>query len=115
MARIRTIKPSFWSDATVAGLSWDARLLLIGLISLADDRGRFVATQSSVAGYVFPHEEISPARFKRLMSEVERTGIVQLYKVGGLSYGRLPKWQRHQRISKPQPSTLPDIPGGEHG
>lgn len=111
MARIRTIKPTFWGDDHVSRLSWHARLLLIGLISLADDRGRFIATQSSVTGYVFPHEEVSPAKFKRLMGEIEKTGIVELYKVDGRSYGRLPRWLKHQKISHPQPSVLPDLPG----
>lgn len=111
MARIRTIKPTFWSDRDVTRLTWDARLLLIGLISGADDRGRFVASRSSVTGYVFPHEEVSPARFKRLMKAIEDTGIVQLYRVDGLDYGRFPKWTSHQKISHPQPSALPDMPG----
>lgn len=113
MARIRTIKPSFWADKDVNRLSWDARLLLIGLISGADDRGRFIASQSSITGYVFPHETITTARFKRLMREVESTGIVQLYRVDGLDYGRFPKWTSHQKISHPQPSVHPDLPGGE--
>jgi len=112
MARIRTIKPSFWADPDITNLSWDARLLLIGLISLADDRGRFIATHSSVCGYVFPHEDVSPAKFKRLMQAIAKTGIVELYTVEGRAYGRLPKWERHQKISHPQPSPIP-VPEAE--
>lgn len=113
MARIRTIKPSFWADKDVNRLSWEARLLLVGLISGADDRGRFIASQSSIAGYVFPHETLTPAKFKRLMRAIEDTGIIQLYKVDGLEYGRFPKWTSHQKISHPQASALPDLPGCE--
>lgn len=111
MARIRTIKPSFWGDDSVNRLSWDARLLLIGLISAADDRGRFIATRSSVTGYLFPYEEVPVSKFKRLMCEVEGVGIVQLYRVDGRELGRFPKWTSHQKISHPQPSVLPDMPG----
>ena len=107
MARIRTIKPSFWADPDVTSLSWDARLLLIGLISAADDRGRFIATHSSICGYVFPHEDVTPTKFRRLMQVIEKTGITQLYTVEGRSYGRFPKWEKHQKISHPQPSTIP--------
>lgn len=107
MARIRTIKPSFWSDPDITELSWDARLLLIGLISMADDRGRFISTHSSVCGYVFPHEDIAPAKFRRLMQSVEKSGVVQLYTVEGRAYGRFPKWEQHQKISHPQNSTIP--------
>lgn len=111
MARIRTIKPSFWGDDAVSRMSRDARLLAIGLISMADDHGRFIATPQAVLGYVFPHDEdISQARFKRLMGEVEKAGIALTYKVDGRQYGHLPKWRNHQRISHPQASPLPDPP-----
>lgn len=110
MARIRTIKPSFWGDDEVCRLPWDARLLLIGIISLADDDGRFIASQQSVCGYVFPHEEITPARFRKLMTSITDTGIVVLYESAGRRYGCLPKWRKHQKISHPQRSPLPDPP-----
>lgn len=110
MARIRTIKPSFWGDDDVNRLSWDARLLLLGIISMADDDGRFIASQSSICGYVFPHEDISPTRYRKLLSEVVDTGIVSLYKASGRQYGYLPKWRKHQKISKPQRSPLPEPP-----
>jgi len=110
VARIRTIKPSFWGDDAVNRLSWDARLLLIGIISLADDDGRFIASQSSICGYIFPHEDVSPGRFKKLMNEVTGTGIVLLYRANGRQYGHLPKWKKHQKISKAQRSPLPEPP-----
>lgn len=111
MARIRTIKPSFWGDDAISRMSRDARLLAIGLISMADDYGRFIATPQAVLGYVFPHDEdISQPKFKRLMREVEQAGIATTYKVDGRQYGYLPKWRNHQRISHPQPSPLPDPP-----
>jgi hypothetical protein len=110
VARIRTIKPSFWTDDRVTHLPWDARLLLIGLISMADDHGRFVATPQSVLGYVFPHERVSEAKFRRLMGLISDTGIVQLYGTNGCTYGYLPRWKKHQKISHPQPSPLPDPP-----
>jgi DNA replication protein DnaT len=112
MARIRTIKPSFWADPDVSRLPWDARLLLIGLISMSDDRGRFIATQSSICGYVFPHEEVTPTKFRRLMHAIEKSGVLQLYTVEGRTYGRFPKWASHQKISHPQASTIP-VPEAE--
>lgn len=113
MPRIRTIKPSFWADPSVTDMPWDARLFLIGLISLADDRGRFIATQSTITGYLFPHEDVPPSKFKRLMKIVEGSGIVQFYEVEGRAYGLFPKWASHQKISHPQPSTVP-VPEAFH-
>lgn len=110
MARIRTIKPSFWGDDKVCRLSWDARLLLIGIISSADDHGRFIATPQAVLGYVFPHEDVTPARFRKLLAEITDTKIVALYEDQGRTYGFLPHWKKHQRINKPSPSPLPAPP-----
>ena len=107
MARIRTIKPSFWGDEAVADLSRDARLLLIGLISAADDDGRFLASTSAIRGYVFPHDKIPEARLQAWLGEIADTEIVQFYMVGKRMYGHFPNYRKHQRISKPQASPLP--------
>jgi hypothetical protein len=110
MARIRTIKPSFWGDEAVTELSREARLTLIGLISSADDQGRFMASHAVISGYVFPYDGIPPAKLRQWLDEIEATGIVEFYKVGRREYGWFPKWKRHQRISKPAPSPLPAPP-----
>lgn len=109
MARIRSLKPSFWSDESVAEMSLEARLLTIGLISFADDEGRFLASTTAVAGYVFPHDRFPSSKVQRWMDEVERTGIVRLYTVRGREYGVFPHWN-HQRINRPTPSVLPAPP-----
>lgn len=110
MARIRTIKPQFWGDDSIAELSLEARYLAIGLVSMSDDDGRFMASPNAVSGYVFPHDEIPANKVRRLLSEVESVGFVQLYRVGKREYGCLPKFTDHQRISHPQKSPLPAPP-----
>lgn len=108
MARYRTIKPSFWSDARVAALTHDARLLLIGLISSADDEGRFVATPAAVRGYVYPFDRLTDTTVRRWLDEIDKTGIARLYRVDGLLYGHFPHWRDHQRVDKAVPSGLPE-------
>jgi hypothetical protein len=110
VARIRSVKPSIWGDDKFSDLSRDARLLLLGIISNADDKGRFIATPASLAGAIFPHDDLNLRDIKRWRDEVAATGIVLLYEVKGRCYGRLRRWERHQRIDKPQPSTLPPPP-----
>lgn len=110
MARIRTIKPSFWGDDDVCKLSRDARLLLVGLISLADDDGRFIATPQAILGHVFPHDDIPTTKFKAWLAEIAATPTLVLYAVEGRQYGVLPNYRKHQRISHPQPSPLPAPP-----
>lgn len=117
MARIRTVKPTIWGDARFASLSRDARLLAIGLISNADDAGRFIANPTWIAGTVFPHDDLNIKTVQRWRDEIVACGLIQLYRVGGREYGWFPKWAKHQRINRPQPSTLPpppDGPGGTH-
>lgn len=108
--RIRTIKPSFWADEAVADLSRDARLVLIGLISSADDEGRFLASQSAICGYLFPHDDVTPKTLRRWLDEIQATGIVQFYSVNKREYGVFPKWLNHQKINRPQASSLPPPP-----
>ncbi len=116
MARIRTIKPSIWGDAKFAPLSRDARLLMLGLISLADDDGRFIASTTVIAGYVYPHDELPPTKIKVWLKEIEikSKGMVRFYEIDGLRYGWFPNYRhKHQVINKPQPSPLPAPPGEE--
>ncbi len=110
MARIRTIKPSFWGDDKTSQLSRDARLLFIGLISMADDDGRFLASHAAIAGYVYPNDAIRAVQLASWLSEIASLGLVELYNGGAVKYGAIPKYRRHQRISHPTASTLPPPP-----
>lgn len=115
MARIRTVKPSFW--ASCGHLTRDARLLAIGLISMADDDGRFVATDQAILGYVYPIDtDVTTGKLRRWMGELtsarpgEDHPMVVLYQVNGVPYGYFPKYRKHQRINRPQDSALPGPP-----
>jgi hypothetical protein len=46
MARIRTIKPEFWTDEKVVECSFEARLMFIGMFNFADDKGNLVRSLS---------------------------------------------------------------------
>ena len=107
MARIRTIKPQFYGSASMARVSIEARYLATGLISMADDDGRFLASITAISGHVFPHDDLAPAKVKKLLGELVDEGYVELYEAGGLRYGWLPRFAPNQRINKPQPSALP--------
>lgn len=110
----RPLKSSFWDDDKVCRLSRDARLVLAGLITkVADDEGRFVATPASVAGELFPYDELSPARIRKWLVEIEAEGMVVTYKVNGGTYGWLKGWPRHQKPPHPSPSTIPAPTDGD--
>jgi hypothetical protein len=110
MARIRTMKPEFWGSGDIAPrLSRDARLLTLGLISMADDDGRFLASPNAIIGYVFPNDEnVTAAQVRKWLGETsERCEPVYLYEVDGVRYGCFPKWHKHQVVNRHTPSKLP--------
>lgn len=111
MARIRTIKPAFWGDEKTSHLTREARLLFIGLISMADDQGRFLASHAAIAGYVFPNDEdITPKRLAAWLEEITASKMVIVYHCGHIRYGVIPNYSKHQAINRPTPSTLPVPP-----
>lgn len=111
MARIRTIKPSFWGDERVSELSRDARFMMLGLISMADDKGRFLASPAAIMGYVFPNDDdVTPGKVKKWLREIAGQGMVVLYNGGRVHYGAFPKYRKHQKINRPQESQLPPPP-----
>jgi DNA replication protein DnaT len=112
VARIRTVKPSFWGDGAVSQVTREARLLMIGLISMADDEGRFLGSVSAISGFVFPNDELPQARVKKWLAELEKAGLIHLYSIDGIRYGAFLGWHKHQKISHPQASPLPP-PQGE--
>ncbi len=111
MARIRTIKPTFWGDASVSRVSRDARLLMIGLISMADDDGRFLGSTAAINGFVFPNDDIPPAKVRKWLDELEKIKLIHLYGIDDIAYGCFLGWKSHQVINRPQASTLPPPQG----
>ena len=108
MARIRTIKPSFWGSKPVKKLSRDARLLTIGLISFADDDGRFLSSTAAINGFVFPNDDLAPRLVRRWFEECTATGLVHEWQVDDITYACFPTWHEHQVINRYTPSSLPE-------
>jgi 5-methylcytosine-specific restriction endonuclease McrA len=110
MARIRTIKPEFWTDDLIGSLTRDQRLLFIASWNLADDEGLLRWSAPFLKGAVFPFDEdISVADVEASMRTLEERGIVFPY-LGGRSQQRLAyivNFHKHQKINRPSPSKLP--------
>ncbi len=109
-ARIRSIKPELWQDEKIGDLSRDARLLLLGMLTMADDEGRLLATPMVLLGHVFPFDSDAQKRLGGWILEVKRSEIVVFYENNGKPYAAFRHWKRHQKINKPNPSTLPEPP-----
>ncbi|TMS00133.1 hypothetical protein [Nonomuraea basaltis] len=112
MARIRSIKPEFWSDRSMARVSRDARLLYIALWNQADEHGRLHGDARWIKGHCLPYEDdLDLADIDRLLDELAKAGKVQRYITEEDPYVFLPNLSKHQRLEAGKvPSRLPDPP-----
>jgi hypothetical protein len=108
--RIRTLKPEMWADESIGGLTRDARLLLIGLITMADDEGRLRAMPAAILGHVFPYDPDATRKLAGWLGEIVGAGLIVSYQQGGLPYIAFRHWRRHQKINRANASTLPAPP-----
>lgn len=117
LARIRTIKPDFFTSLTIADLSLPARLTFIGLWTTVDDDGRAVDDSRLVKAAVWPLDDrtvVDVASDLDELAMVERPdgarGLIIRYEIGGRRYLCIRNWREHQRIDKPTKSKLPAPP-----
>lgn len=108
--RIRTLKPETWADERISAMSRDARLLFVGMVTLADDEGRFRARRSELVGSLFPDDSDAYGLIDGWVNEIKRSGSIVFYVVDATPYGAFRHWKRHQRINRPTPSELPAPP-----
>jgi hypothetical protein len=103
MARIRQIKPEFWSSPSTASASAVARLLFIAMWNWADDSGHGTANMKELEGFAFPHDDVAELsggkcrNFRHCVAEVSGSFGVVFYNVRGRLYYEIPSWQNHQR------------------
>jgi hypothetical protein len=108
MARIRTIKPEFWSHPILAKQDDATKLLAIALLNFADDEGYFHAEPNVVRGFCRPFDD---------NSTITRRCLDNLLKIGYIficenefygSIGLIKTFSEHQRIDRPSTSRLKD-------
>lgn len=102
MARIRTIKPEFWTSEQIVECSMSARLLFIGLWNFCDDNGVHPYTIKTIKMEVFPGDEIKLSTIENWMNELEKNGLIKTYHIDDKRYLLVTGWQ-HQKIDRPNP------------
>lgn len=111
MARIRSIKPEFWTSEQVMECSALTRLLFIGMWNFADDLGRLALSPKTIKAQVFPSDDITSDSIRRMIDELSSNDLVLIYEAGGKEYLQITGWQ-HQKIDRPQPGKCPSPDGG---
>lgn len=122
MARIRSIKPEFWTDEKVVALSPLARLLFVGMWNFVDDEGRAEFSPMRMKMQILPADN---ANIAELLGEIRRERLVVVYDVEGKQYFEVCGFTKHQKIDHrskskyPSPTESPRNPppdqGGDQG
>lgn len=109
MPRARNIKPGFFRNADLVELPFEARLLFIGLWTLADREGRLEDRPKQIKMEIFPADNVD---CDALIGLLEGIGVVARYEHGGKRYLQVVNFCRHQNPHRDEKaSTIPD----QHG
>lgn len=105
MARSRNIKPGFFRNADLAELPYEARLLFVGLWTIADREGRLEDRPKQIKMEIFPADNLD---CDQLLNDLASTGMVVRYEVDGKRYLQVTNFSKHQNPHKDErQSTIP--------
>ena len=112
MARIRTIKPEFFSSERIALLSIPARLTFVGMWTEADDYGAVVDNHRLLKGHLWPHDDdITATDVSLHVQQMVDAGLVRRYEHEGRRLLWINGFADNQRVNRPTPGRrLPPPP-----
>lgn len=108
MARIRTIKPTFFTSLTIADLTPEQRLTFIGLWTHVDDDGRCVDDPRLIKAAIWPLDDRAAADIEVDLKALSESSLIVRYILNRKRFLAVSSWHEHQRINRPTPSELPD-------
>ena len=109
MARIRSIKPGFFTDDFIAELEPIERLFFIGLFTQADRNGRLEDRPRRLKAQILPFDDTDADKIlTRLNAHSER--FIIRYEVEGKRYIQIRTFELHQKPHHQEPdSVIPTI------
>ena len=105
------IDTGMWSNENFAALPAMGRLLLIGVITLADDQGRCKANPAYLRSQIFPYDDITTGEINAWLEQMATNGTIILYDVAGKAYLQLSNWWEYQPLDWARPSDYPSPDG----
>ncbi|MEV6434151.1 hypothetical protein [Streptomyces anulatus] len=112
MARIRTIKPEAFISESLAAVSVHAERTFFGLLTQADDHGRFRDQAAVISGALWSlRPEHGPLEVEDDLTQLDSAGLICRYEGDdGKRYLHIVTWARHQKINRPSGSRCPACP-----
>ena len=108
MPNKRMIHASFFDSELIFEWTIRQRLLMIGIITFADDQGRIRAHERWLKSKIFPYDDIP---FKEIKTDIESIAssndTIILYEVEGIRYIQLKNWWDYQNLQWAKPSDYP--------
>lgn len=104
MARIRSIKPDFFTDERLGECSTSARLALVACLVFADDEGNLERSARQLKAQAFPYDSLN---VEPLIVELLDHGLVIEYEVGGKKLLHIKGFKKHQKIDRPSSPKFP--------
>ncbi len=106
MARIRTIKPEFFTSESVCTLSPLARLFFISLWCEADREGKLIWKPKTLKYRYLPADNCD---IEELAQELIDNEMIIIYEIDGIEYCSVPSFSKHQVINnRERDSDIPD-------
>jgi hypothetical protein len=103
MARARNIKPGFFRNADLAELPVEARLLFIGLWTIADREGRLKDRPKQIKMEIFPADNYD---CNDLIQQIADAGMLVRYEHGGARYLQITNFTKHQNPHKDEQASI---------
>ncbi|MFG3253279.1 hypothetical protein [Streptomyces sp. NPDC048172] len=102
MARIRTIKPEAFTSETLAEVSLTAERTFFGLLTQADDHGRFRDQPAVLTGLLWSlRPEHGPVGVEDDLNQLAAAGLICRYGgEDGKRYLHIITWHKHQKINR---------------
>ncbi|MFI5863683.1 hypothetical protein [Streptomyces sp. NPDC051546] len=112
MARIRTIKPEAFESEDLASVDVTAMVTFFGLLTQADDHGRFRDHPAIIAGRLWAlRADHTPADVARDLDQLAGAGLICRYTgCDGGAYLHFVTWEKHQKIDRASASRRPRCP-----
>lgn len=107
MARIRTIKPEFFTSEDIVSLTPFARLFYVSLWCEADREGRLSWKPRTLKMRYFPADNID---IESLAAELINAGLIEIYEDDGSVYAHIPSFGRHQIINNRESASVLPAP-----
>ncbi|MFG3130306.1 hypothetical protein [Streptomyces tendae] len=112
MARIRTIKPEAFVSESLAAVTLTAERTFFGLLTQADDQGRYRDHAAIIAGQLWVlRPEHTPAEVEKDLAQLSDAGLICRYKAPDeRRYLHVVTWHKHQKINRAGKSRIPGCP-----